>query len=181
MASRTHLVPSMGVYWLDRTILCDTASTTGTARRRNTRDPFQPLRRLHKEKAPPLGRGRWTICYLRSISTSAPGRRSFSIVIPGSRLRSRSSMMVLSRESRPTVALGSRTQSVLQDGPTQDLSQTSSAPAGVQIIAEPARAAARVNALGCPHSGGSQLVFPPGQQRRRARSVRDWTDGIYPE
>jgi hypothetical protein len=38
-------------------------------------------------------------------------------VTPGSRLRSRSSMMVLSRESRPTVALGSRTQSVLQDGP----------------------------------------------------------------
>jgi hypothetical protein len=55
-------------------------------------------------------------------------------------------MMVFSREARPMVTSGSRTQSVLQDGPTHDLSQTSAAPAGEQIIAEPASAAAKVNA-----------------------------------
>jgi hypothetical protein len=48
--------------------------------------------------------------------------------------------------SRPTVALGSRVQVVEQAGPTQFLSHTSSAPAGMESTAEPARAAARVNA-----------------------------------
>src|ERR1700738_5291404 len=51
-----------------------------------------------------------------------------------------------SRRSRPTVALGSRVQVVEQAGPTQFLSHTSSAPAGMESTAEPARAAAKGNA-----------------------------------
>ena len=72
----------------------------------------------------------------------------FSISTPGSRRRFRSSIVTSSRSrrSRPTVALGSRVQVVEQAGPTQFLSHTSSAPAGMESTAEPARAAARVNA-----------------------------------
>ena len=103
-------------------------------------------------KTPPRRRGkgmRRELSYRFSTSTSTPGRRSLSqISTPGSRRRFRSSIMTSSRSrrSRPTVALGSRVQVVEQAGPTQFLSHTSSAPAGMESTAEPARAAARVNA-----------------------------------
>jgi hypothetical protein len=51
-----------------------------------------------------------------------------------------------SSRPQPTVALGSRTQSRVQAGPTQFVSQTSAAPAGVMRTAELARLAARVRA-----------------------------------
>ena len=103
-------------------------------------------------KTPPGRRGKRMaprLSYRLSTSTSTPGRRSLSrISTPGSRRRFRSSIMTSSRSrrSRPTVALGSRVQVVEQAGPTQFLSHTSSAPTGMESTAEPARAAARVNA-----------------------------------
>jgi hypothetical protein len=79
----------------------------------------------------------------RLISTSTPERGvivfSFNLT-PGSRRFS-----IVTSLPLPTVAPGSCTQLVVQEGPTQFLSHISAAPAAPKMAADPASPAARVN------------------------------------